>query len=307
MRHSRASHDLQYLLADRQDFIRQYHKYELEATQCGSILIQLINASLKDVWSIVSSFDRPQVYKKFIQSCSIIKGDGKVGTVREVRLISGIPATSSVERLELLDEEQHIFSFRVLGGGHRLHNYCSVTSLHEHEINGRSGTLVLESYYVDVPEGNTKEETQLFADTLVKCNLKSLCQVAEHLVLQGDTQRLSLAENSAVFGLRQRETQGPTAMETSGSNSMPEDQVVTAEAPEVDNMAQEEDSECMDVRQEDSIPIEQGSSQDIALEHVIPEEMDSSQEAGLSASEDRIKLGMEPQHGNTDAPTRVQE
>lgn len=307
MRHSRGSYDLQYLLAERQDFIRQYHKYELEATQCGSILIQLINAPLKDIWSIVSSFDRPQVYKKFIQSCSIIKGDGKVGTVREVRLISGIPATTSVERLELLDEEQHIFSFRVLGGGHRLHNYCSVTSLHDHEINGRSGTLVLESYCVDVPEGNTKEETQLFADTFVKCNLKSLCQVAEHLVLQGDTQRLSLSEASEAIGLRQREPQGPTAMETSGSNSLPEDQVVSAEAAEVDIIPQEDDVECMDIRQEESIPTEESNSQDIGLEQVFPQEMDSSQEPGLSASEICIKLGMEPHHGNTDAPTWVQE
>ncbi len=101
-----------------------------------------------------------------------------------MELVSGIPATSSVERLEILDDEQHIFSFRVLGGGHRLQNYWSLTSVHELEIGGRLVTLVMESYAVDIPEGNTRDETQMFADTVVRCNLKSLAQVAEQLAVQ---------------------------------------------------------------------------------------------------------------------------
>lgn len=34
---------------------------------------------------------------------------------------------------------------------------------------------------VDVPEGNTKEETCLFVEALIQCNLKSLAYVSEGL------------------------------------------------------------------------------------------------------------------------------
>jgi abscisic acid receptor (PYR/PYL family) len=146
--------------------------------------LQQINAPLQLVWSIVRRFDKPQAYKRFIQACTITTGEGGVGSIRTMELVSGIPATSSVERLEILDDEQHIFSFRVLGGGHRLQNYWSLTSVHELEIGGRLVTLVMESYAVDIPEGNTRDETQMFADTVVRCNLKSLAQVAEQLAVQ---------------------------------------------------------------------------------------------------------------------------
>jgi len=78
----------------------------------------------------------------------------------------------------------------VLGGSHRLQNYWSVTSLHELEIGGRLVTLVMESYAVDVPEGNTRDETQMFADTFVRCNLKSLSKVAEQLAMHEELQLL---------------------------------------------------------------------------------------------------------------------
>lgn len=177
----------------RQELIRRYHTHQVEANQCSNIHAQVINAPLEIVWSVVRRFERPQMYKKFIQSCSIIQGGGggenqellEVGSIREVRLVSGIPATSSVERLEILDDDQHIFSFRILGGVHRLQNYRSVTSLHHHQMmNGKAGTLLLESYVVNVPDGNTTEETLLFVDTLVRCNLKSLSQVTERRALQ---------------------------------------------------------------------------------------------------------------------------
>ncbi|KAJ7521341.1 hypothetical protein O6H91_19G048700 [Diphasiastrum complanatum] len=88
-------------------------------------------------------------------------------------------ASCSTERLEVLDDEQHVLSFRVLGGEHRLQNYHSVTTLHDHEADGRPETLVIESYVVDVPKGNTKEDTSTFTNTLVRCNLRSLAKLAE--------------------------------------------------------------------------------------------------------------------------------
>jgi abscisic acid receptor (PYR/PYL family) len=44
-------------------------------------------------------------------------------------------------------------------------------------------TLVVESYVVDVPPGNTSEETRMFVDTIVRCNLQSLARMAEELAL----------------------------------------------------------------------------------------------------------------------------
>lgn len=93
--------------------------------------------------------------------------------------MSGLPAASSMERLDVLDDERHIMSFSVVGGDHRLNNYRSITSLHT-SANG-SDTVVVESYIVDVPPGNTKEETCVFADMIVRCNLQSLSQTAENI------------------------------------------------------------------------------------------------------------------------------
>ena len=130
-------------------------------------------------------FDKPQIYKQFVRSCFIRSGQGdlkvKIGCLREVRVVSGLPATTSTERLDILDEERHILSFSIVGGDHRLTNYRSITSLHERVINGKPGTIVIESYVVDVPHGNTKEDTCFFIDTIVKCNLQSLADVSKHL------------------------------------------------------------------------------------------------------------------------------
>jgi len=49
-----------------------------------------------------------------------MKGDLGIGSVREVNVKSGLPATTSTERLELLDDEEHILGIRIVGGDHRL-------------------------------------------------------------------------------------------------------------------------------------------------------------------------------------------
>lgn len=49
-----------------------------------------------------------------------MKGDLTIGSVREVNVKSGLPATTSTERLELLDDEEHILGIRIVGGDHRL-------------------------------------------------------------------------------------------------------------------------------------------------------------------------------------------
>lgn len=161
-----------------------YHSYLVGPNQCCSAVIQEISAPVSTVWSVVRRFDNPQAYKHFVKSCHVIVGDGDVGTLREVQVISGLPAANSTERLEILDDEHHVISFSVVGGDHRLSNYRSVTTLHQlagPDDNGSSGTVVVESYIVDIPIGNTKEETSVFLDTIVKCNLQSLAKMAEDL------------------------------------------------------------------------------------------------------------------------------
>lgn len=174
------------------DPVAWYHTHPVGPNQCYSAVIQEISAPVSTVWSVVRRFDNPQAYKHFVKSCHVILGDGKVGTLREVHVVSGLPAASSTERLEILDEERHVLSFSVVGGDHRLSNYRSVTTLHHASSSdvgsgGGNRTVVVESYVVDIPAGNTKEETCVFVDTIVKCNLHSLSKIAEDLARRNDS------------------------------------------------------------------------------------------------------------------------
>lgn len=161
--------------------LQHHHTHAVGPHQCSSAVVQTISAPIATVWSVVRRFDNPQAYKHFLKSCNVILGDGDVGTLREVHVVSGLPAGSSTERLEILDDERHVMSFSVVGGDHRLNNYRSVTTLHPSPSCDGS-TVVVESYVVDVPQENTKEETCVFVDTIVRCNLISLKQFAENLV-----------------------------------------------------------------------------------------------------------------------------
>ena len=66
-------------------------------------------------------------------------------------------------------------------------NYKSVVTLHEETIDEKPCTLVVKSYVVNIPDGNTKEDTELFIEALVKCNLKSLADVCERLAVRAST------------------------------------------------------------------------------------------------------------------------
>ncbi|KAJ3681730.1 hypothetical protein LUZ60_014303 [Juncus effusus] len=160
--------------------ITEYHTYSVGPGQCSSLLAQRICSPSRFVWSIVRRFDIPQIYKHFIRSCAIKGGGGvQVGCLREVSVISGLPANTSTERLDILNEEKKITGFTIIGGEHRLRNYKSVTTVTEFDEGGEIWTVVLESYVVDVPEGNTEEDTRLFADTVVRLNLQKLKSLAE--------------------------------------------------------------------------------------------------------------------------------
>ncbi|KAK1408943.1 hypothetical protein QVD17_41115 [Tagetes erecta] len=169
--------------------ITQFHTYHLTPSQCSSLLAQHIHAPVDVVWSVVRRFDKPQTYKHFIKSCTVSDNfTMEVGCTRDVNVISGLPAATSTERLDLLDDVNHVLGFTIIGGEHRLRNYHAVTTVHEvvsPDDDRRPVTIVLESYVVDVPEGNTEEDTRLFADTVVKLNLQKLASVTEAMAHDG--------------------------------------------------------------------------------------------------------------------------
>ncbi|XP_044503909.1 abscisic acid receptor PYL9 [Mangifera indica] len=171
-------------------YIRRHHSHETSENQCTSALVKHIRAPVHLVWSLVRRFDQPQRYKPFVSRC-VVNGDLGIGSVREVNVRSGLPATTSTERLELLDDEEHMLGIKIVGGDHRLRNYSSIMTVHPEIIDGRPGTLVIESFVVDVPEGNTKDETCYFVEALIRCNLKSLADVSERMAVQDRTEPIN--------------------------------------------------------------------------------------------------------------------
>lgn len=162
--------------------LSRYHTHIISSNQCSSNQVQTIDAPLPLVWSLIRRFDHPQGYKQFIRNCKILVGDGGVGSVREVLVMSGMPAGVSRERLDKLDDEMFVMKFSIIGGDHRLLNYRSTITLHEEEEEGCEGkTVVIESYVVDVPAGSSVEDTCSFANTIVGCNLRSLARKTEHM------------------------------------------------------------------------------------------------------------------------------
>uniref|UniRef100_A0A5B7A258 Putative abscisic acid receptor PYR1 n=1 Tax=Davidia involucrata TaxID=16924 RepID=A0A5B7A258_DAVIN len=167
--------------------ITEFHTYRVNTGQCKSLLARRVHAPLDSVWSVVRCFDKPQTYKHFIKSCAVEEGfNVTAGRTRDVNVISGLPAATSTERLDILDDDRHVTGFTIIGGEHRLRNYRSVTTVHGFEREGKIWSVVLESYVVDVPEGNTEGDTRLFADTVVKLNLQKLAAVTEGLAREGD-------------------------------------------------------------------------------------------------------------------------
>ncbi|CAI9781518.1 unnamed protein product [Fraxinus pennsylvanica] len=164
-------------------YIIRHHRHHPREHQCSSAVVKHIKAPVDIVWSAVRRFDQPQKYKPFVSRC-IVRDDFKIGSVREVNVKSGLPATTSTEMLELLDDQEHILGIKIVGGDHRLKNYSSVITVHPEIIDGMPGAMVIESFVVDVPEGNTQDETCYFVNAVINCNLKSLAVVSERMALQ---------------------------------------------------------------------------------------------------------------------------
>lgn len=84
-----------------------------------SVCYFVIVESFCQVWSLVRRFDQPQRYKPFVSRC-MMQGDFAVGCLRQVNIKSGLPATTSTERLEQLDDNERILSIKIVGGDHKL-------------------------------------------------------------------------------------------------------------------------------------------------------------------------------------------
>ncbi|KAI5068320.1 hypothetical protein GOP47_0016665 [Adiantum capillus-veneris] len=146
--------------ADVDSLIAQHHTRPHASTQASGVFTQRIRATVGTVWELVRRFDNPQIYKTLITSCRMLTaGDLQVGiSTRRCRINSEVAggAESSIERLHTFDEDNHRLGFEVLGGGNRLRNYNSLTTLHADEIDGKPATLVIESYYCDVPDASER-------------------------------------------------------------------------------------------------------------------------------------------------------
>uniref|UniRef100_A0A804QR42 Abscisic acid receptor PYL9 n=1 Tax=Zea mays TaxID=4577 RepID=A0A804QR42_MAIZE len=102
------------------EYVRRMHRHAPTEHQCTSTLVKHIKAPVHLVWELVRRFDQPQRYKPFVRNC-VVRGDQlEVGSLRDVNVKTGLPATTSTERLEQLDDDLHILGVKFVGGDHRL-------------------------------------------------------------------------------------------------------------------------------------------------------------------------------------------
>ncbi|KAF0932043.1 hypothetical protein E2562_007848 [Oryza meyeriana var. granulata] len=64
-------------------------------------------------------------------------------------------------------------------GEQGLINYTSILIVHSEVRDRQPRTLVIESFVVDVPEGNTKDDICYFVKNLLRCNLRTVADVSE--------------------------------------------------------------------------------------------------------------------------------
>ncbi|KAJ0970812.1 hypothetical protein J5N97_018771 [Dioscorea zingiberensis] len=79
--------------AELKPTIEAHHQYRVGPGRCSSLLAQRVKAPAARVWAVVRRFDRPQVYKHFIRSCSIPGGSEiRVGCLRKIYILDGMLA-----------------------------------------------------------------------------------------------------------------------------------------------------------------------------------------------------------------------
>ncbi|CAI9767156.1 unnamed protein product [Fraxinus pennsylvanica] len=178
--HFRVSQEQEF--SSLQSTILRYHTFRSSSSNtCTSLTVQRIDAPATAVWPLyvlLKPLKTTNTSSKAVDWWAVA-GDGGVWSFSHVTVVFGLPASTSIERLEMVDDERFVPSFRVVGGEHRLKDYNSITSVNELlNEEERAYTVVLESYVVEIAEGNTREDTRLLVDTIVKLNLQKLRDVA---------------------------------------------------------------------------------------------------------------------------------
>ena len=84
-------------------------EYQVGPGQCSSLLAQRVHVPLSAVGSVVHRFDKPQRYQHVIKSCRIEDGfEMRMGRLRDVNIISGLPMATNTGRLDMQDDERHV-------------------------------------------------------------------------------------------------------------------------------------------------------------------------------------------------------
>ncbi|CBI20577.3 unnamed protein product, partial [Vitis vinifera] len=84
-------------------------EYQVDPGQCSSLLAQRVHVPLFNVCSVVHRFGKPQTCKHVIKSCHMEGGfEMRMGCLRDVNVISGLPAATSAGRLDIQDDERHV-------------------------------------------------------------------------------------------------------------------------------------------------------------------------------------------------------
>ncbi|KAH7300145.1 hypothetical protein KP509_24G046400 [Ceratopteris richardii] len=140
--------------------IERYHRNNIAPGQTCKVQTKRINAPIETVWSFVRRFDNPREFRSTITRCEIINDivPDTIGCIRRVEIIPGMSVKESVERLHTFDEINYQIGFELIGGDLGLEHFRSLITLHPDIENGQPGTLVIDSYAVDVPEGRSESE-----------------------------------------------------------------------------------------------------------------------------------------------------
>lgn len=119
----------------------------------------------------------PRILPGFIDSASLLEGDGGVGSIREIKFGLVVPGQSySKERIDVLDNEQRICSCSVLSG-EMMENFSSYrTTWQFNPATGGQGTDVKwKIEYVPVGEHGSLDKFKDSALLMVK-------QIEGHLI-----------------------------------------------------------------------------------------------------------------------------
>lgn len=85
-------------------------------------------------------------------------------------LVFGVLGNFSMERFDELDDEFYVMVVSIIGGNYRFVNFIlkiMVVVLFDDEVDKM---VVVESYIVDVLEGNSEEDIILFVDIIIRYN-----------------------------------------------------------------------------------------------------------------------------------------